>query len=326
MTTSPHPPLDDDYQQYPQRQYGMDHSRYEWSMLTDRKPVIWPNGKTLAVWVNVSVEHFPLNPVGKPIKLPGNMTMPYPDLRHFTLRDYGNRVGIYRFFDALDKHGVTPTIAMNASLVERYPQLLDAVIARHDEIIGHSWSMDTAHAGGMDEAIEADLIKRSLDVLRGKTKQPVNGWLSPGKSESANTPDLLKANGVDYFCDWVNDDMPYPFHTKHGDIIAMPLSTELEDRFVVMDNFHSEQSWAEQVIDACDFLLAESQTQSGRILSVSLHPWVMGQPHRIKHVEAVLQYIMSKPDVWSASAGEICAAWQTAQIKSEKQLNTSIGG
>ena len=165
---------------------------------------------------SLSLDHFPLNPTGKPVKLPGGMSMPYPDLRHDTLRDDGNRVGVYRMFDAFDKFGVKPTIAMNACLADRYPALLEAVVSRGDEVMGYSWSMDTAHAGGLDEAAEAELIKRSLDTLRQKTKQDVRGWLSPGKLESANTPGLLKANGIAYFCGWVNDDMPYAFHTQYG--------------------------------------------------------------------------------------------------------------
>jgi hypothetical protein len=98
----------------------------------------------------------------------------------------------------------------------------------------------------------------------------------------------------------------------------MPLSTEIEDRFVVIDNFQSEQSWAEQVMDAFDLLLAEANERGGRILSIPLHAWVMGQPHRIKHVEAVLAHVMSKPGVWNASAGEICAAWQAQQVVEPK--------
>ncbi len=311
--TSPHPPVSEDYLEYGMRRAGMDHDRYAWSLLTDRKPVVWPNGRKLAVWVNLSLEHFPLNPTSKPAKLPGSMTMPYPDLRHYSLRDYGNRVGVYRLFDACDKFNVKPTIAMNACLAERCPALLEAVVGRGDEVIGHSWSMDTAHAGGLDETAEALLIKRSLDLLRHKTKQDIRGWLSPGKLESANTPELLKANGIAYFCDWVNDDMPYAFHTKHGDLTAMPLSTELEDRMVVINNFQSEQSWSEQIIDACDLLLNEAQTQGGRILSIPLHAWVMGQPHRIKHVEAALRYVMAQPGVWSASADDIHRAWASQQ-------------
>lgn len=302
-------PLDAIHLEYPKRRPGMDHERYEWSMLTDRPAVAWPDGKRLALWVNVSLQHFPLNPQGVPVKLPGSMTMPYPDLRHFSLRDYGNRVGIYRFLQAFDRFGVTPTFAVNACLAERYPALLAAVLERGDEIIGHSWSMDTPHAGGLAEADEAALVERSLAALRRLTPRPIRGWLSPGKLETSNTPDLLKAAGIDYFCDWVNDDMPYRFHTRTGDLWAMPLSTELEDRFVVMDNLHAEASWAQQVMDACDLLLDESARQGGRILALSLHPWVLGQPHRIKHLEAALEYVMAQPGVWSASAGQILDAF-----------------
>ena len=114
---------------YPQRRHGMDHDRYDWSMLGQRPPVAWPNGKKLALWVNVGLQFFPMNP-GSPVRLPGSMSMPYPDLRHFTLRDYGNRVGIYRFLDAFDAHGVKPTLAVNAGLAERYPYLFEHMLAR----------------------------------------------------------------------------------------------------------------------------------------------------------------------------------------------------
>ena len=308
-------PLDAAHLEYPKRRQGMDHERYEWSMLTARPAVAWPDGKRLALWVNVSLQHFPLNPRGLPVKLPGAMTMPYPDLRHYSLRDYGNRIGIYRFLKTFDRLRVKPSFAINALLADRCPALLGAVLERGDEILGHSWSMDTPHAGGLAEADEAALIERSLGALRGLTKQPIRGWLSPGKLETAVTPDLLKAQGIVYFCDWVNDDMPYRFHTRAGDLWAMPLSTELEDRFVLMDNQHAEASWAQQVKDACDYLLAESASQGGRILSLSLHPWVMGQPHRIKHLEEALEYVMSQPGVWSAAPSEILASFQAQSLR-----------
>ena len=80
--------------------YGMDHARYDWAPLESRAAVRWPGGKPLALWINLSLEHFPLNPRGDGFKAPGNMTMPYPDLRHYTLRDYGNRVGVFRVSQA----------------------------------------------------------------------------------------------------------------------------------------------------------------------------------------------------------------------------------
>jgi len=306
-------PLDPSYLEYPHRSYGMDHDRYDWSMLADRKPVAWPGGKRLALWVNVALQYFPLNQQGKPFPPVGGMTTAYPDLRHYTLREYGNRVGIYRFLEAFDTYQVKPTFAVSARLAERYPYLLKRLVERGDEIISHGWHMDAPHYSGVDRDEESELVARSLDTLRNATGQAVAGWLSPSKSQSMNTPDLLVENGVRYMCDWINDDMPYNFRTSAGDIVSMPLSTELEDRFIMQANLHSESEYADQVQDAFDYLYAEAVEQGGRMLALSIHPWMLGQPHRIGRLEQVLEYITDHDGVWSASAGEICAAWQAAQ-------------
>jgi len=305
--------LDDKFLEYSQRSYGMDHERYDWSMLSDRQAIQWPNGKKLAVWINVCLQFFPINQQGKPFEVPGGMTMPYPDLRHYSLRDYGNRVGVYRFLNAFDRVGIKPTFTMNTRLAERNPYLLNTITERGNEIACHGMHMDALHFGGQNIDEERELVKRSLNTLRELSGQDVTGWLSPARSESENTPDLLVEQGVKYFSDWVNDDMPYRFRTKHGDLIAMPLSTELEDKFILMNNLHSEQSYRDQVCDACDFLLNESELGGGRILALNVHPWMLGQPHRIAKFEQVLEYIMSKQDVWSASASEILSVFENQQ-------------
>jgi len=214
--------LDKKFLDYPQRSYGMDHDRYDWSILSERPKVTWPNGRKLAVWVNVCLQFFPINQQGKPFKVPGGMTMPYPDLRHYSLRDYGNRVGIHRFLDAFDKFGIKPTFAVNTRLAQRNPYLLSLIKERGDEIACHGWHMDALHYGGQDIVEERELIKRAINGLRDLSGQDVTGWLSPARSESENTPDLLAEQGIRYFSDWVNDDMPYTFKTKHGDLTAMP--------------------------------------------------------------------------------------------------------
>ncbi len=296
--------LDQEHLTYPHRRYGMDHDRYSWSQLKDRKPVSWPDNKQLALWVNVPLQFFPLDQKGKPFKVPGGMTMPYPDLRHYTLRDYGNRVGIYRLLKAFDQYGVKPTFAINSTLAQRNPYLIDMIKARENEVIAHGVHMDALHYGGQNIDQERALVKESVDTLRELTRQPISGWLSPVRSESENTPDLVAEHGISYICDWVNDDMPYAFNTQHGQLTAMPLSNELDDAFILMNNQHSEQSYVEQICDACDFLLEEASTQGGRILSLNIHPWMLGQPHRIAKLEQVLEYVTSQ-STWSASASDI---------------------
>jgi peptidoglycan/xylan/chitin deacetylase (PgdA/CDA1 family) len=306
-------PLDPDYFEYPHRSYGMDHDFYDWSMLAERKPVQWPGNARVALWINVAVQYFPLNQKGKPFAPIGGMTTAYPDLRHYTLREYGNRVGIFRLLKAFDKYSVNPTFAVQTHLAERYPYLINKLVERGDEIICHGWHMDAPHFGGQDRDEEADLVKRSVDGLREITGREIKGWLSPSKSQSFNTPTLLADNGIEYMCDWINDEMPYPFRTHSGEITAMPLSTELEDRFIMNANLHSEGEYADQIMDAFDYLYAEATEQGGRMLALSIHPWMLGQPHRIGKLEQVLEHISGHEGVWSAGAHEIASTWKQQQ-------------
>ena len=305
--------LDKSHLQYPERSYGMDHDLYQWSQLNKRKAVTWPGNKKLALWVNVNLQFFPLNQKGVPFKVPGGMTMPYPDLRHYSLRDYGNRVGVFRLLKAFDAFGVTPSFAISTRLAERNPYLLNTILERGSELLCHGYHMDALHYGGQDKQEEAELVKTALESLRALSGQAIKGWVSPAKNESENTPELLAENGIDYFCDWVNDDMPYRFNTSKSPLIAMPLSTELEDRFVIQNNLHSEESWRDQVLDASRFLIEEASQQGGRILALNIHPWLMGQPHRIKFLEEVLAQLMANSEVWSASPSRILEEWQRQQ-------------
>ena len=291
--------LSPDYLAYPRRRHGMDHDRYAWSMLAQRAPVAWPGSKPLALWLNLSLEHFPLNPAGEGFKAPRSMTMPYPDLRHY--------------------YSLQASVAVNGELAERYPALLRRVQATGFELLGHGWNMDCVHYGGLDEAREREWIQRSLEALSPYATQPIQGWLSPARSQSERTPELLREAGIKWCADWVNDELPYTFNTNHGPLSILPLSLELEDRFIVGDNLHSESEYADQIIDACDFLLAEArETGHGRLLALNLHPWVMGQPHRIKHLERVFAYLASHASsIWNAPPSAILTA-ASAQVSTAK--------
>ena len=306
--------LNADYLRYPKRRHGMDHERYDWSMLARRPAVAWPGGAGVALWVNVAVQFFPLDQRGKPFAAPGGMSTPYPDLRHFTLRDYGNRVGIVRCLEALDAFGIRPTFAVNGVIAERYPALLDRLAGRGDEILASSWHMDTLHHGDMPPDEERALVRRTLSVLRERTGQAVEGWVSPAGCQSRRTPDLLAGEGVRYMGDWINDDLPFAFRTDAGELVALPLSLELDDQFLIGTSLHSEWEYATQIKDACDFLVAEAEsTGHGRLLALSVHPWLLGQPHRIAAFESVLEHLASSSGIWSASAAEIVAAWRDQQ-------------
>jgi len=244
------------------------------------------------------------------------MQTAYPDLRHYTLRDYGNRVGIFRIMKALEKHGIRPTVAVNAAVAVRYPSLINECTQRGWEIMANGLDMDHLHHGGLAVDDEKKLIDNTLDILRQASGQAVRGWLSPAKSESAATLDLLGAAGLDYVCDWVNDDMPYGMRTASGPIHAMPHPIDIDDHTILVQNHHTEDDFRDQLCDQFDLLYKESATAGGRIMAISLHPWVIGQPYRMRALEEALAHIMRHPGVWAATGSEILDAWKASQASS----------
>lgn len=301
--------LDADYLVYSRRARGMDHDLYRWSNLFERPATVWPGGKGVAVWIVVNLEWFPIIPVDIPFRAPGHMQTTYPDYRHYTAREYGTRVGAYRLLDAFAKRGVRASFAVNAAIAERYPSLVADVVAGGHELVAHSTDMNGTIASGLDEASERLLILRSLDGLERATGTRPRGWHSIARSQSWNTPRLLAEAGIDYMCDWVNDELPYWMTTLAGPIINMPLNHELGDRQILTVQQQSVDSYAEQIRDACRLLESEAADGGGRLLPLSITPYVMGLPYRIGAFEDLLQWLGSQNAVWFARSDEIVDAW-----------------
>ena len=298
--------LDPSYLEYRQRHHGYDHDLYDWSAIKDRKPVEWAGGKKVAVWICVSLEWFPITPNDTPFRAPGAMQTPHPDYRHYTAREYGTRVGFYRLLDAFAKAGVTASIATNAAIAERYPQVIADIVGAGHEVIAHSTDMNGTIASGLPIAEERALIEQSLDTLERVSGTRPTGWLSIARSQSWNTSDLLRAAGVTYACDWVNDELPYAF--KNG-LINLPLNHELSDRQIITVQQQSADSYAQQIIDAFDWLAGEGT----RILPLHITPYIMGLPYRIGAFERLLGELKSQPGAWFARGDQIVSAWKDQQ-------------
>lgn len=306
--------LDPSYLEYPNRREGYDHSLYAWSDLHRRPPVRWPQG-SVAVWLCVSLEWFPIVPSDTPFRAPGHMQTAYPDYRHYTARDYGNRVGAWRLLDALAKAGVTASFATNAAVAERYPELLAAVMEGGHEVIAHSTDMNGTIDSSLPEADERALISDALFRLRDCGVEPT-GWLSIARSQSWRTLDLLRDAELTYCCDWVNDELPYRF--VNG-LIDLPLNHELSDRQIIAVQQQSADSWAQSIEDAFDWLAAEAaregsaDTPAGRMLPLHVTPYIIGLPYRIAAFERLLTRLAARPEAWFARGDTIVAAWAGQQ-------------
>ena len=305
--------LDPGYLEYPKRRRGMDHDHYPYSIMHQRPPVNWPDGNKLLIWPVISLEYFPMVPSDDPFRAPGHMQTAYPDYRHYTAREYGTRIGIYRLLGAFEKVGAKISVAANSVIAERYPELIEDIMAGGHEIIAHSSDMNGTIASGMAEADERALINGSLDVLEKATGTRPRGWLSIARSQSFNTADLLAEAGVDYMCDWVNDELPYAFQTKAGEITNIPLNHELSDRQIINVQQQSVDSYAQSINDAASWLLSEAETYGGRILPMHLTPYIMGLPYRIGVFEKLVEDLSQRGGVDFARGVTIVDSWKAQQ-------------
>lgn len=303
-------PVADSYFDYPFRGQRLDHERYRHQTLFTRRPVQWPQQARIALWITVHCEFFPLDMANLPFRVLGAMERGYPDYWNYTLRDYGNRVGAWRVMRLLDRYGLRATAAFNSDVAARYPELVHAVTDRRWEVMASGVNMAKLHVGGMPPDEEKALVAESVSTLRRISGAPVRGWHSPAHSESDATLDLVAAEGVAYVADWINDDMPYPIATRSGTIHSMPLTHEWSDRTLLWQYHQSSADFTNQVVEAFRVLYGEAAQHGGRILSVALHPWIIGQPHRIRALDAALARITAHAGVWNATGAEILEAWQ----------------
>ena len=303
--------LPPDYLTYPKRGYGMDQDRYAWRPATVRPTIAWPGGAAVATMIVVPIEHHPLNPTGKPFKHPGAMVTPYPDLRHYTTRDYGNRVGVYRILEALRHHGQRATFPINAQALERLAPLVATIQAEGHEIAAYGLSTDHIHWGGLERDTEAAWIAETRARFAKAGLSP-RVWMSPARQQSFATLDLVAEAGFDLCLDWESDEVPWALTTTTTPVTGLPLSNELDDRTLLIDRRQTEAQWADQILSAVSYLQGDADACGGRMLGFTLTPYVTGQPFRIHDLRRLLAGLSGNPAVGSATASAIADQTQTS--------------
>ncbi|HET6507974.1 MAG TPA: polysaccharide deacetylase family protein [Baekduia sp.] len=287
---------------------AMDNPYTAWSPLRDRRPVRWPGGARVAVCVLLNVEHVEwLPPDGVFVPPSAVRRPPYPrlpDPHEVSPHEYGNRVGIFRLIEALDARSIPASVPIDAASAERYPGIVRRCVDRGWELLGHGLSASRMISGAMSEPEERAYIARSLDAVQRATGQRPVGWSSIEYAQSARTIRLLAEAGVRYMCDWPNDEQPYELVGDGAGVVALPTAIELDDVYTIHMRRVPPARWSQMIVDAYDRLERDG-AESGRVLVISLHPWLTGQPFRMRHVEAALDHVAGRPRAWCATAGEI---------------------
>ncbi|MCC5997240.1 MAG: polysaccharide deacetylase family protein [Oceanicaulis sp.] len=303
--------LDPTYLDYPRRGYGQDMDRYDWALAKDRAPVRLASGAQVAAMIVVACEHHVIDPKKSPFAHPHGMVTPFPDLRHFTSRDYGNRVGVFRILEALRARGLTATFALSSALLERAAPLVDAILNDGHEIAAAGLHGDAIHHSGLSEDEERAMIGQVHEAFAAAGLEPT-AWLSPARQQSFNTPDLLTEAGFTRVLDWESDSVPLNLRTANGPLAALPLFNELEDFKLLVERKQDEALWTRQILEAKDFLKSEHASRGASVLGFQLTPFVAGQPFRISALEALLDGFAGDEAVWCAGAGDIIGAFEAA--------------
>lgn len=304
--------LDPTYLDYPRRKHGQDMDRHDWRRSVDRPRVTLADGKQVAVVPIVVCEHHPIDPKKQPFGHPHGMVTPYPDLRHYTTRDYGNRVGVFRILKALRERGLTATFALSADLLELAPPLVEAIVNDGHEIAAAGLDGDTLHHAGLDADEERALVDRVRERFQRAGLEPVS-WLSPARQESFATPDILAGAGFLHVLDWETDQVPVFMRTAYGPLAALPVHNELDDFRLMVERKQAEDLWARQILEAKDYLKAEHERFGAQMLGFTLTPFVAGQPFRIPALEALLDGIAKDAGAWCATASEAAGAFEALQ-------------
>jgi allantoinase len=281
--------------------------RVAFSAIIDRPALRFPAGVRLVVWPIINLEEWEIErPMARQVLPAPTGAALLPDLPNWSWHEYGMRVGVWRFLAAFDRIGARGTLSINAKVVESYPRVAQASKERGWEFMGHSYVQGPIHKLEDQRAT----IHQSLDLLQKFTgKRPV-GWLGPGLTETYETPELLAEAGVQYIGDWVYDDEPTEIATAKGPLVTLPYTVELNDIPMMIVQHHRADELQRRATDQFDRLYREA-AERAKILSIAIHPYITGVPHRIKYLEAFLDYAKGHEGVafWT---GEEILAWYRA--------------
>jgi allantoinase len=282
----------------------VENALYDYWPLIRRPRLELPNGAQLAFWIGLNVEHYELDKPSTSIF--GGTVMLKPDPLNYGWRDYAPRVGIWRMMELLDKYGIRASVLLNSDVCSRYPEIIEEGNKRNWIWLAHGKNNSIFQAN-MELEDERRYLAEVVTTIRDATgKQPL-GWLGPALTETFNTPDLLAELGVEYLLDWCNDDQPYPMKVKQGRMIGVPYTIEVNDIPVFLGQGHSPDRFYQMIVDQFDVLYEEGE-QSGRVMCVALHPFLINQPFRHKYLDRALEYVTGHDGVWLATSDEI-ADW-----------------
>ncbi len=279
-----------------------DPNLYDYWPYRDRPKIVWPGGKKLAFWIAPNIEFYELEPPKNPSR-PG-WPKPSPDVPAYSQRDWGNRVGHWRLMELMDKFGLRGSVSLNVAMCDHCPEIVEACNQRGWEFFSHG-IYNTRFSYNMTERQEREVLEDSIRTVERATGQRIRGYLAPALTHTERTLDLIAEYDFWYTCDLFQDDQPQPLKTKTGKLLSMPYSLEVNDVITYSVQGMSAARYGDVLKRHFDQLLAEGE-ETGTVMCIPLHAYLVSQPHRMRHFDDALAHIYAhRDDVWFATAAEI---------------------
>ena len=285
------------------------HGRYNYSSLPNRAQYEWPNGTKLAVYVAMNIEAFSYGEGKGAAIAPPEQAMSHSI---YSWRDYGNRVGFWRLMDMFDDLQIPVQHQINTAIYDECPDIPERIRSRNDEFLGHGYT-NSEEQGGLSEQKEKDLIAKCTATITKHEGKAPSGWMSPWLSNSETTMDLLQEAGYRYVMDWTMDDQPTWIKTRGGKILSMPYPVEANDNRGIVWYRYTSSEFTDMLIDNFDEMLEQTQRDGHPLVCpISLHPFVVGRPYRIRQLRRALEHILKYKDrIWLTRPGDICQHIET---------------
>ncbi|KPF72790.1 chitin deacetylase [Bosea sp. AAP35] len=276
----------------------------------------WPNGARLALSIVVNVEEGAELSIGQgdernesvyeveeEVTGVGDLCME----SHF---EYGPRAGWPRIRAILKRYGVSATVNASGRAVALSPWLAQQAVADGHEVAARGWRSER-HAE-MGEAQEREAIALAVAAITDAIGTPPVGWQTRSAT-SINTRRLLKEHGgFLYDSNAYNDDIPYMVEVGSEGHLVLPSAFDTNDmRFQRGGGFVFGEDFARYCIDAFDRLYDEGAV-TPRMMSVVVHPRIIGRPGRIVGLERFLAHAASRSGVWFARRDAIARHWLSA--------------
>lgn len=279
----------------------MTNPRIPFQMSSERPRINPPTGKPLIVQIIVNVEYWPFDQSmpRKALTIPHGLD-PRPDIPNYSWAEYGLRCGMPRLLKLFADRKVPVGVNINAAVIDQYPSLAQAMKAARWKFIGHGFLQRILH----NEEDEEGAINKAIDRIADFTGARPRGWMGPGFAETFDTPDYLRAAGIEYVLDWVLDDLPCWMTTEHGPLLSIPYGFELNDAMIYAVEKQSSSEVLQRFKDTLRTFDDELAGQP-RVLTLATHPHQCAVPHRFPYYTEVVDLLLARDDTIFMTGDEI---------------------